>query len=330
MEPFDPDWEFEELVVNLNKRYTPGSVSSGRARNVLIRAWALCVGQHRARSELHQAIDRHGSRSQLRRVIHMAVSSLRDYEKFIGRLPVRGAIPTNAPALRAAFEALSLDGQLAFMKVSLGLLQEPKLLGRLADRELHQITTLAGTALRAFDLAAAVDELELLLSREEAHERIYQDWCDRHSWAFGNTHALRDMVRRLDSSSVVDLLLPDLSGYRDIVELKRPDCDVVCWDRSHRTFYFSAQTSKAIGQVNKYIDKLHDVARNGLSGAPQIVAFHPHARIVIGRSIDWSVDQTRALRGLNDRLHGVSVMTYDHLLAQARQILSTMYQAIGQ
>lgn len=290
----------------------------------MIRAWALCVGRQRAKRELLAAIHRYGSRNQLIQVLHISRASLKDYETFLETVPERGTLPTDAPALRAAFDRLASDGQLAFLKVAAELLQNPNLLHRLAARESGQLTMLVGTALRAFDLRVAVDELVTLLGDGAVHERVYQDWCDRHSWAFGNAHVLRDDVRRLDSENIVDMLLPDLVGHRDIVELKRPDEDVLCWDRSHRTFYFSAPTSKAIGQVHKYIDKLHDVAREGLAGYPHIVAYHPHARIVIGRSHDWSDEKTRALRGLNDRLHGVAIMTYDHLLAQAQQVLATV------
>jgi hypothetical protein len=155
-------------------------------------------------------------------------------------------------------------------------------------------------------------------------EQAYQDWCDRHSWAFGNAYVLRDGVRRLDPENVVDLLLADVVGFRDIIELKRPDADVVCWDRSHRTYYLSAACSRAIGQVHKYMDRFHEIARDGLAGHPHVVAYHPHATIVIGRSTSWSEAETRALHGLNERLHGVTIITYDHLLMRARQVMATI------
>ncbi|MGV7174253.1 hypothetical protein [Xanthomonas axonopodis] len=56
----------------------------------------------------------------------------------------------------------------------------------------------------------------------------------------------------------------------------------------------------------------------------EVVAYHPRATIVIGRSHDWSAEQQRSLHGLNRRLHGISVMTYDHLLAQGERLLEMM------
>jgi hypothetical protein len=324
MEPFDPAWEFETLVLKLNKQHFPGSVSSGKTRNALIRAWALCVGRQRANTELHEAIARYGSRNQLIRVIHIARSTLVEYERFLQDIPERGVLPQDAPALRRAFNNLSLDGQSDFLRVSAELLRDPSLLRRLAHGSNDQIASLLGGALRTFDLSIAVDELADYLDGEFVREQVYQDWCDRHSWAFGNTHVLRDDVRRLDSENVVDMLLPDMVGFRDIVELKRPDEVVLCWDRSHRTHYLSAGCSRAVGQVHKYMDRLHELAREGLVGHPHIVAYHPHATVVIGRSKNWSDAKTRALHGLNERLHGVSVITYDHLLARARRLLATV------
>ena len=55
--------------------------------------------------------------------------------------------------------------------------------------------------------------------------------------------------------------------------------------------------------------------------SPEVVAYHPRATIVIGRSHDWPKEQQRALHGLNRRLADISVISYDHLLAQARATL---------
>ena len=60
-----------------------------------------------------------------------------------------------------------------------------------------------------------------------------------------------------------------------------------------------------------------------------MVAYHPRATIVIGRSHGWTDEQQRALHGLNRRLHGISVMTYDHLLAQGERLIEMMSPAEG-
>jgi hypothetical protein len=99
---------------------------------------------------------------------------------------------------------------------------------------------------------------------------------------------------------------------------------VLYFDEPHRNFYFSAEVSKAIGQCHRYLDVLHDVAAKGLRDHPEIVAYHPRAIIVIGRSCQWNEERLRALHGLNRRLSGLTVMTYDHLLAQGERLVEML------
>jgi hypothetical protein len=132
-------------------------------------------------------------------------------------------------------------------------------------------------------------------------------------------------VRNIPAGDHLDLLLPTvIAGFRDIVELKRPDMPVLNWDKAHRNFYFSADSSSAIGQCHRYLDVLHEDASQGLRDHPEIVAYHPRATIVIGRSADWREDQHRALHGLNRRLNGITVMTYDQLLAQGERLVQML------
>ncbi|MCC8471884.1 Shedu anti-phage system protein SduA domain-containing protein, partial [Xanthomonas phaseoli] len=159
----------------------------------------------------------------------------------------------------------------------------------------------------------------------EVGEQVYQAWCEKHCWAFGNAYVIRDEVRNISSGDSLDLLLPNIiAGYRDIVELKRPDKDVLVYDSAHRNYYFSADVSKAIGQCHRYLDILHEQAKHGLLDRKEVVAYHPRATIVIGRSNEWDEEQQRSLHGLNRRLHGISVMTYDHLLAQGERLIEMM------
>lgn len=111
-------------------------------------------------------------------------------------------------------------------------------------------------------------------------------------------------------------------GHRDIVELKRPDMEVLVYDETHRNFYFAAEASKAIGQCHRYLDVLHEKASKGLDDHPEIVAYHPRATIVMGRSHDWLADKSKALHGLNRRLNGITLITYDQLVAQGERLVA--------
>jgi len=179
------------------------------------------------------------------------------------------------------------------------------------------------------EISTAVNQLKQMLNSGIVSEREYQKWCDEHYWAFGQVKQITDNNRNISISDQVDKLLPDIAtGLCDIIELKRPDMNVLNFDKTHRNYYFSADTSSAIGQCHRYLDVLHEVASKGLPDHPEIVAYHPRATIVIGRSNEWTDQKTRALHGLNQRLRSIKIMTFDHLLAQSESILSLLQPEI--
>jgi hypothetical protein len=206
------------------------------------------------------------------------------------------------------------------------VLSQPELVSHLSTTELSQeLANGLRASIRLSEMRSAVAELRRNLDRGEAGEQVYQAWCEDHCWAFGNAYVIRDSVRSISTGDNIDLLLPNvIAGYRDIVELKRPDKEVLLYDAAHKNHYFSADVSKAIGQCHRYLDVLHEAAKNGLLDHKEVVAYHPRATIVIGRSNGWSDEQQKALHGLNRRMHGISVMTYDHLLAQGERLLEVM------
>ncbi len=185
-----------------------------------------------------------------------------------------------------------------------------------------QLVSALKSAIRLNEMRAATAQLRNMLDSDVTEELAYQHWCDQHIWAFGNAYVLKDSVREITPSDHIDIMLSTImAGYREIIELKRPDMDVLQYDSRHRNFYFSSELSKAIGQYHRYLDVLHEVAAEGLRDHPEIVAYHPRATIVIGRSSDWNKSKLRALHGFNQRLSGISVMTYDHLLHQGERLV---------
>ena len=206
------------------------------------------------------------------------------------------------------------------------VLGQDEILRHLRETELStELASAFRGAIRLSEMRSAVTQLRTCLDSGESAESIYQKWCEAHSWAFSNAYVVKDDVREISTGDKIDLLLPTvIAGYRDIVELKRPDVTVLYYDDEHKNFYFSSEVSKAIGQCHRYLDVLHEVASKGLLDHPEIVAYHPRAIIVIGRSNEWELNKLRALHGLNQRLSGIMIMTYDHLLAQGERLLDTL------
>lgn len=203
------------------------------------------------------------------------------------------------------------------------VLGQPEILQHLGKTELSEefLSAFKG-AIRLNEMRGAVATLREHLKNGVSDEGVYQAWCERHSWAFGNAYVVKDDLRDISAGDRLDLLLPTvIAGYRDLIELKRPDMKVLLFDDTHRNYYFSSDVSKAIGQCHRYLDVLHEEAANGLRDHPEIVAYHPRAIVVIGRSHDWDEEKLRALHGLNSRLSSLMVMTYDQLLAQGERLI---------
>ena len=165
----------------------------------------------------------------------------------------------------------------------------------------------------------AVSELERLLGGERK-EQAFQEWFEKHSWAFGTHYVGRVAARTIGIHDKVDFLLRTTDGYLDIIELKRPDMDPLLYDRDHKSYYWSADASKPIGQCAKYLKTVAD-NRMSLVYGERLPFLRPRARIIIGRSNNWPSDKCDALRSLNASLHDVEVWTYDHALAAARQLV---------
>jgi hypothetical protein len=200
--------------------------------------------------DFEEAVAKHGSRTAVARHFSMRPGKLRELEQFLSELPNRSVLAIAIEPMQAAFSALSLKDRVEFVAVVAQLLADPPVVRQLRDPRLGDLPAALRSALRAVDLQAAADELTRALEAGEVHEEVYPEWCDRHAWAFGHAYVMRDDVRRLDARNIVDLLLTDLAGFRDVVELKRPDAPVLRADPSHGSYYFSSYASRAIGQAH--------------------------------------------------------------------------------
>jgi hypothetical protein len=207
------------------------------------------------------------------------------------------------------------------LRVASTLMASPGVAAELIRRP-EAITDATKLSIRVAELQSAVDELRSMLDNSINDEARYQSWLNDHSWIFGADFMDGDAVRGITARDNVDMLLPrHVNGYREIIELKIPSMKVLLYDDGHRNHYFSSDVSKAIGQVDRYLEKFVAHASAGLDDFPEVVAFHPVATIVIGRSSDWTPELHRALHGLNSRLRDISVITFDYLLKRGERLL---------
>jgi hypothetical protein len=114
----------------------------------------------------------------------------------------------------------------------------------------------------------------------------------------------------------------------DIIELKRPDFPFWALDTHGRDYLYRgkflvphfelqgaiAQLARYILQAEKQVDSL-DYIRDHQGAVP----LKPRGIVVHGRSNTWTDNHWCAFRLLNDELHGIQIVTFDHLLERAKK-----------
>jgi hypothetical protein len=179
----------------------------------------------------------------------------------------------------------------------------------------------AGAALNLAAYKAAVDELERLIATPGTRESAFQKHLEQYPWMFGSEYSERLERRKWTRDENKDFVVRRTTdGYIELIEIKTPLEGQALFhhDTSHDSYYPSAEFSKVLGQVQKYIEKL-DAARDSIRANDEEDTFKIRAKIVIGR--DGDEKQRNTLRSLNGHLHRIEVITFDQLLRIANRVV---------
>jgi len=157
---------------------------------------------------------------------------------------------------------------------------------------------------------------------EDVDEAVFQKWFEGNTWIFGKDYVHRVPKRTVGLESRADLIYVSVDGFADLVELKKSVLakSILLPDASHKTFYPSAELSRALAQAIHYLQVIED-HRLQLVELVKIPVLRPTITIVIGRSNNWDKPLRKQLRILNSTLLNIKVLTYDHLLAMGDNIL---------
>jgi hypothetical protein len=174
----------------------------------------------------------------------------------------------------------------------------------------------------------AVETFENEIDQDHV-EDYWRKFLKGNIWMFGGSNVAVLDEARIDIKSIADIPFRVDGGFMDIVELKRPDTPF--WVTTtgggywlYRKKYLVphhelqgaiAQTSDYIHQAEKHVSDADFLKTHGVK------PLKPRGLVVHGRSEAWGEDEWSAFRLLNDNLHGIQVMTFDHLLAQARRAI---------
>lgn len=173
---------------------------------------------------------------------------------------------------------------------------------------------------------------------ENPSESTWQTFFDEYITLFDNRY-----VRKLDYKNIAtgitkypDLVLVDIYGYIDFYELKKCGMQLLAYDASHKTFYWSKDVAMVISQVSDYLQKSKE---NGLSYAKTIKTetetgtsegldvnvINPRAIIVAGSKKELNTAKKRDhFKNLRESLKDIEFILYDELLDRLKNLLSSI------
>ena len=184
-------------------------------------------------------------------------------------------------------------------------------------------------ALRHQQRAAAVQKFEQNIGKVRPEDK-WKAFLRRHIWMFGGSNVQIIDESRIDIDNTADMPFEVDGGFMDIVELKRPDFQFWTLTTAKSTYLYRAkypvphyELQGAIAQTAGYILQAEKhVSDSDFFSTHGVKPLKPRGLVVYGRSVEWTDVEWTAFRLLNDNLHGIQVITFDHLLAQARRAVN--------
>lgn len=133
------------------------------------------------------------------------------------------------------------------------------------------------------------------------------------------------------SIQLPDFLLLSVDNYVDVYEIKLPKTKLLALDKSHKNYYWTTEISKAISQVENYIDSISKQAY-GLAMEIRkqykldINIVRPRGYIIAGHSKEFKGSEKKKddFRLLNESLKNTNVITYDDFLVRFRNLSKTL------
>lgn len=104
------------------------------------------------------------------------------------------------------------------------------------------------------NLESILDEFKKNLDKNPK-EQIWQTFFEKNIFIFDSRYInfISKHCIKTGRSSEPDFLVYDIYGYIDIYEIKKSDVSLLQFDSSHDNYYWSAEVSKALAQLEKYI-----------------------------------------------------------------------------
>ncbi len=179
-------------------------------------------------------------------------------------------------------------------------------------------------ALNLIRKSQILDEFEKMVEQKLAEPK-YQKFLEKHNWIFGSEYSAMIEDRELMMQGRLDFpMRRTADGYLEIIELKRPDHEL--FRKSDQRYIEKAKLVDAINQVDDYQKRVEENWQALKKKYPYLHVEKVRGKVIIGRSYGLCEEEKTALRRLNARLHGIKVITFDQLIANAQRMLDILAQ----
>lgn len=186
-------------------------------------------------------------------------------------------------------------------------------------------------------LQEIIIKYEKLLTENPA-ESEWQKFFDEYITLFDSRYVHKINYKNIATgiTKFPDLVLVDIYGYIDFYELKKSGTNLIQYDTSHKTWYWSKDVSMVIAQVSDYLqkskenalsyakaikDETETLTENGL----EVNIINPRAIIVIGHTKELDTEKKRNhFKNLRESLKDIEFVLYDELLERLKNLLDTI------
>ena len=178
--------------------------------------------------------------------------------------------------------------------------------------------------------AVEIDSLKRLAAefKTELNNQHSESWWQNYIQARillmqqGYIRPIEKMNVAIGNTKYPDFALVTHDNYLDILEIKKPNTTILKEDRSRGNYHWDTEISRAIIQVENYLEHIANQAAEVRSFvndkyALELKVVRPRGFILAGNSAECSAQKQRDdFRLLSHGLKNVTVITYDELLVR--------------
>ncbi len=148
----------------------------------------------------------------------------------------------------------------------------------------------------------------------------------------GYIHAIEKINVGIGNTKFPDYSLITHDGFLDILEIKKPSTDLLKEDKSRNNFYWDSEVSKAISQVENYIENVSKYQDNIRTYIKDVIGIEqkvlrPRGIILAGDSSKFTTQKQKDdFRLLSLSAKNISFVTYDELVTRLENYINVLQE----